>query len=383
MGYTIGRKLTGDFIYSVAKKYKTRSEFQKGDASVYRTARIRGILDAVTKHMINVSFSIPQLVCRDLLDRLLGAPSLYNTRKIVPPYEIDIYYPSLQIAVEYDGKGWHNGNDVKCRDETKSKLLAEKGIFLLKFVENNRDYEEDIKAQMSSNSEFLQKTGLSPDVIKNCKVSWDKVYSATTIEDRIAKITIIINNCSSSKQFRTQFPKEYSFVISNKLNYLLKNLPKLHREYTDQELLDIALRYDIYSDFVKTKYYQTCFKRDMLSMVCEHMTKNYQEWKDVSNSEIEQMVIESKCDYASDLKLKFKNLYYVVKRRKLKVWTKGRKIKNNPLTIKQYVKDFIDSGLTMGEIKKFHPRIYSSYQFNKKKGNYEQKAAQSPTERTT
>ena len=71
MGYTQGRKLDIDTLFFIAQQYKTRSEFQTKDPSAYSTARKNNLLDKITKHMKNVSFSIPQLVLRYILDYVL------------------------------------------------------------------------------------------------------------------------------------------------------------------------------------------------------------------------------------------------------------------------------------------------------------------------
>jgi len=45
------------------------------------------------------------------------------------PREIDVYIPSLRLAIEYDGKAWHQNTE---RDLEKSRLLRENGIRLIR-----------------------------------------------------------------------------------------------------------------------------------------------------------------------------------------------------------------------------------------------------------
>ena len=47
--------------------------------------------------------------------------------------ELDIYIPSIKTAIEYDGEKWHKNR--KESDEVKSKLCAEKDIYLIRIVD--------------------------------------------------------------------------------------------------------------------------------------------------------------------------------------------------------------------------------------------------------
>ncbi len=57
-----------------------------------------------------------------------------NTRKIIDPYELDIYIPSKNIAIEYNGNYWHseiNGEKNKKYHVNKMRLCQEKNIRLI------------------------------------------------------------------------------------------------------------------------------------------------------------------------------------------------------------------------------------------------------------
>ena len=52
---------------------------------------------------------------------------LKNTRKQIPPYEIDIYIPSLKVGFEINGNFWHSeigGHRDKTYHITKTKWLT-------------------------------------------------------------------------------------------------------------------------------------------------------------------------------------------------------------------------------------------------------------------
>lgn len=70
---------------------------------------------------------------------------LYNCRDIISPYELDIYIPSLNLAIEYNGVYWHS-NKFLNRDAHYNKYLRclENGIRLIQVWEddwkNNKSY---------------------------------------------------------------------------------------------------------------------------------------------------------------------------------------------------------------------------------------------------
>ena len=45
-----------------------------------------------------------------------------NTRKMISPFELDIYLPEKRIAIEYNGNYWHSGESSKERDDIKEVL---------------------------------------------------------------------------------------------------------------------------------------------------------------------------------------------------------------------------------------------------------------------
>lgn len=142
----VGRDLSYEFVKQQALLYKTRSEFQKKDPSSYCTARKSGYLNEICSHMFKISYSIPQLILKKIMDTLLNETCLYNDRKTIKPYELDVFYPKYNLAFEYNGKGWHTNNN---NDSIKLKLCFKKNITLIVISENSRNYEKDIKSQIS------------------------------------------------------------------------------------------------------------------------------------------------------------------------------------------------------------------------------------------
>lgn len=65
--------------------------------------------------------------------RGLGYEVLNNTRTVIEPYELDIYIPKLNKAIEFNGLYWHYNEDKfrKGYHAMKSNMCREKGIQLL------------------------------------------------------------------------------------------------------------------------------------------------------------------------------------------------------------------------------------------------------------
>lgn len=142
----LGRDVTAELIEREASKYSSKIEFCDRDPSLYATANRMGIMEEVTKHMVNMSFSVPQIISRQITEYLFNQKCEYNTRKIISPYELDVYFPNLKLAFEYDGKGWHQNDEVD-----KVQLCKEKGILLIKLFERSRKFRDDIQNHLIEN----------------------------------------------------------------------------------------------------------------------------------------------------------------------------------------------------------------------------------------
>lgn len=90
-----------------------------------------------------------------------------ETRKIIPPYELDIYIPSKKIAIEYNGLYWHSSGS-KDTDKTQSKyhlmkteMCEKRGIHLFHIFEN--EWLDPIKKEIWK-SMIKHKLGLSKKI---------------------------------------------------------------------------------------------------------------------------------------------------------------------------------------------------------------------------
>lgn len=72
-----------------------------------------------------------------------------NTRKIIHPYEIDIYIPETQTAIEFNGLYWHNENAGKDKNYHMNKWskCKEKGIQLIQIWEDDWNRKPELVKQ--------------------------------------------------------------------------------------------------------------------------------------------------------------------------------------------------------------------------------------------
>lgn len=85
--------------------------------------------------------SMGELEVREFIQGLLGndVPLIFNDRKLLRPKEVDVYAPSLGIALEFNGDYWHsdsmllerNGVDAATYHGEKLRLCEERGVKLL------------------------------------------------------------------------------------------------------------------------------------------------------------------------------------------------------------------------------------------------------------
>jgi very-short-patch-repair endonuclease len=80
----------------------------------------------------------------------LGVSCTYNTRGLIPPYEIDIYCEDLKVAIEFNGVYWHSESMGKDKNYHWNKYDACKslGVQLIQVWEDDWLYKRDIVEEM-------------------------------------------------------------------------------------------------------------------------------------------------------------------------------------------------------------------------------------------
>jgi hypothetical protein len=249
----MGRDLTDEFLRECALKYKTRGEFHYHDSSAYTVARQKGIIDDICSHMAVIKFSIPQLILQKVMDSVLNSESMYNTRKIIPPYEIDVYYSEFNLGFEYDGSHWHKFKNAEERDIKKEIICKERNINIIKIMENSRKYEEDVKNQLIQNLNLINQItnkNINENDILNVKINsiYDKIYNK---ED-------LINICKYYTSFTEFYKKEQKVYDKLRKIGLLEtatsHMTDRMRIRKEGEIKEKISEYEMLGDLIKYDY---------------------------------------------------------------------------------------------------------------------------------
>jgi hypothetical protein len=271
----VGRDLTYEKLKEIASGFKTRGEFQLGDSSAYTSARIMGVLDDICSHMAIISFSIPQLILKDILDGLLNLNCNYNDRTVIKPYEIDIYYPNLKLGFEYNGRLWHKEKYNNDRDVKKSHICIEKGIILIYIIENNRRYEEDVKNQLVEQLEkinYFANSSIKIEDVMNYKIGniYEKLYNKD-------ELLLIAHNYNSFKVFIKKEPKIYAKLSRMKLlDEATKHMSDRRKKRNLEEIVQVITKYKNLSDLYKNDFGTYFYiKKNKLNHLISHLKSRF------------------------------------------------------------------------------------------------------------
>lgn len=121
------------------EKYKGIKDKIKGICKKYGSFRKRTseLLQGNGCPKCSNNISKPEIEIQDYV-RSLGLKIITNKKTIIQPLELDIYLPSLNKAIEFNGKYWHYSDKyfIPGKHAKKSNLCREKGIKLLHIRED-------------------------------------------------------------------------------------------------------------------------------------------------------------------------------------------------------------------------------------------------------
>jgi very-short-patch-repair endonuclease len=216
------RNLSYENLKIIAKSYKTKIDFREQDNSAYCAAIKMGIINDICSHMISQNISRPELILKYIVSKLFNKEILFNNKKIIKPYELDIYIPYYKLAFEYDGLYWHRPEI----DNKKDELCIKNNIMLIRINEK-----DSIKYQLKKYLNKINKhcnTNIIDDNIINISENDILIYVNNSILD-YDKIKEITNKYNNYRDFKS---KEYS--LYRKLYRL-----KLLNEYTKHMHKDV------------------------------------------------------------------------------------------------------------------------------------------------
>ena len=123
-------------------------------------------------YSIGDGFSAAEEEIAAFLKNLVGSSEIIqNTKRIISPFELDIWLSAYKLAIEYDGLFWHAENDVnigKTYHLMKTDLCEKQGIQLIHIFED----------------EWLEKRSIVESRLKNLLGIYDKAVFARKCEVR-------------------------------------------------------------------------------------------------------------------------------------------------------------------------------------------------------
>lgn len=161
-----------DEVYNVLNNKETLTDmlkdFSKTDIAahlgvhfnlVHRACKRAGITYTPPKKAMS---SHQHALTKLVVERYKG-PILMDAKSIIPPYELDIYLPDLNLAIEYNGIFFHSEGRGRTRNyhSDKLKMCKQKGIRLIQVWSN----------------EWLQKPEIVKSRIASALGTLDRVYA--------------------------------------------------------------------------------------------------------------------------------------------------------------------------------------------------------------
>ena len=231
---TLGRDRNDEWAIKEIKKYKSIQEVRIKDPSLYDYINKNNMKYLFDGMVVGDSFNYPQMFMYQCLLKLLpNTEILYNTRKIIAPYELDIYIPSKKLAIEYNGNNFHNQEDVKARDAIKQEKCLDMGITLYYLIEVNKHKPEQLIF------DFLDTLGfdiIHLDVEELIQLTFNRKYSDNYIKEVVSKYTTL-------KEFRKAEPSLNNFLQRKGLldKYTNKLIRRAAPELEDDAINELFL----------------------------------------------------------------------------------------------------------------------------------------------
>ncbi len=155
----------------------------------------------------NSGTSVKEKKLVDFVKSIYKDEIIENSRKVIPPQELDMLIPQKNLAVEFNGNYWHSEN-YKDKDYhiNKTNLCRGKGIQLIHIFEHQWDSKSEIFKSVISN-----KLGLSQKIYaRKCKVvELDSVSTNSFLDENHLQ-----GRCNSSIRLGLTYNDELASVMT-------------------------------------------------------------------------------------------------------------------------------------------------------------------------
>lgn len=247
-GHCHNKKYTKSICLEAASKCKTKDEFMTKYRNEYLWLRRRGMMHEINFLERSVIKNFPEFVIKNILTECIGFDVMFNTRTIIPPYELDAFIPSMKIGIEYDGHTFHKNREDK--DEVKSELCRESGITLIRIKEKHKNNKnkviDNILYEISKHIDISKIKNI--DEFKKQTIEYALVTtSGCLLEDALS----ISKNYETSKEFRKNHKTEFELIksVDEKLLWHFEDFRKRSILISDEYILQIIKTYKTKSSF--------------------------------------------------------------------------------------------------------------------------------------
>ena len=166
--------ISDDNIDILSDQDKLISAYRRAGSGSQLAKELGTSLSTVSRTLSKYGISIdrswlrsgPEIALANWIEQLVPSDVIRNDRDLIAPYEIDIYLPEHNLAIEYNGTYWHSelsGNKPRNYHLNKTLSCAKKDIQLLHIFDN-----EDIELWKSV---ICSKLGLAEKIFaRQCKI---------------------------------------------------------------------------------------------------------------------------------------------------------------------------------------------------------------------
>ena len=139
----------------------------------------------------------------DYISTFYSGELVRNSRNIISPLELDLYYPEKKIAIEFNGDYWHNESRVTSDYHyNKFKKCFDSGITLVSIFEHewlsNKDLIKDYLIDLFNGIDNKLSL-ISNDIMNNSYPLMKNIVIIDTIDDVYSTNNYIIHHCGFSK----------------------------------------------------------------------------------------------------------------------------------------------------------------------------------------
>lgn len=148
------KKYLGDLVFvsydEITNEIKYKCNICNDVYSIkFQTLYLRSLNDKTVcvgcSPLYNIDLSKPEKELREFIQENYNGKIITNDRNIISPYELDIYLPDLNLAIEFNGIYWHSEIfKPKGYHKLKNTLCKNNGIQLIHIWEDDWLYKQDI-----------------------------------------------------------------------------------------------------------------------------------------------------------------------------------------------------------------------------------------------